>query len=155
AMNVMVYTVGAIGFWVCGFALMFGNHGPLSGLGGAAGPGRELTVSLFGHDFGLAGLSGFFLAGHNLDSALLTLFLFQMLFMDTAATIPTGAMVERWKFASFLIFGLFISMVLYPVYGNWVWGGGWLSRLGANFGLGHGHVDFAGSSVVHMVGGLA
>jgi len=46
-------------------------------------------------------------------------------------------------------------MVIYPVYGNWVWGGGWLAKLGANYGLGHGHVDFAGSSVVHMVGGVA
>ena len=46
-------------------------------------------------------------------------------------------------------------MIIYPVYGNWVWGGGWLAKLGANYGLGHGHVDFAGSSVVHMVGGVA
>ena len=54
-----------------------------------------------------------------------------------------------------MIFALFMSMVAYPLYANWVWGGGWLSQLGANFGLGHGHVDFAGSSVVHMVGGVA
>jgi ammonium transporter, Amt family len=74
--------------------------------------------------------------------------------MDTAATIPTGAMAERWKFSSFIIFAFFISMVTYPLYANWVWGGGWLSTLGKNFGLGHGHVDFAGSSVVHMVGGV-
>jgi Amt family ammonium transporter len=75
--------------------------------------------------------------------------------MDTAATIPTGAMAERWKFSAFAIYGLFISMFLYPLYGNWVWGGGWLSQLGVNLGLGHGHVDFAGSSVVHMTGGIA
>jgi Amt family ammonium transporter len=84
-----------------------------------------------------------------------TLFLFQMVFMDTTATIPTGSMAERWSFKSFLIFGLFISMFVYPIYGNWVWGGGWLSQLGVNFGLGHGMVDFAGSSVVHLVGGMA
>ncbi len=75
--------------------------------------------------------------------------------MDTTATIPTGSMAERWSFKSFILFGLFISMFVYPIFGNWVWGGGWLSQLGVNFGLGHGHVDFAGSSVVHMVGGVA
>ena len=82
------------------------------------------------------------------------MFLFAAVFMDTAATIPTGAMAERWKFSAFFIYGLFMSMFLYPLYGNWVWGGGWLAQLGVNFGLGHGHVDFAGSSVVHMTGGV-
>jgi Amt family ammonium transporter len=78
-----------------------------------------------------------------------------MVFMDTAATIPTGAMAERWKFSAFCIFGFFMAMFVYPVFANWVWGAGWLSALGSNFHLGHGHVDFAGSSVVHMVGGVA
>ena len=82
------------------------------------------------------------------------MFLFAVVFMDTAATIPTGAMAERWKFSAFFIYGLFMSMFLYPLYGNWVWGGGWLAQMGVNFGLGHGHVDFAGSSVVHMTGGI-
>jgi Amt family ammonium transporter len=63
-------------------------------------------------------------------------------------------MAERWKFIAFFIYGFFMSMFLYPLYGNWVWGGGWLSQLGVNLGVGHGHVDFAGSSVVHMTGGL-
>jgi Amt family ammonium transporter len=83
------------------------------------------------------------------------LFLFQMVFMDTAGTIPTGAMAERWKFSAFIVFGFFMSMLVYPLFANWVWGGGWLATLGKEFGLGHGHVDFAGSSVVHMVGGVA
>jgi len=82
------------------------------------------------------------------------MFLFAVVFMDTAATIPTGAMAERWKFSAFFVYGLFISMFLYPLFGNWVWGGGWLSQLGVNLGLGHGHVDFAGSTVVHMTGGI-
>jgi Amt family ammonium transporter len=82
------------------------------------------------------------------------MFLFQMVFMDTAATIPTGAMAERWKFLPFVIFSFLLSMFIYPIFGNWVWGGGWLSQMGVNFGLGHGAVDFAGSSVVHMVGGV-
>ena len=77
-----------------------------------------------------------------------------MVFMDTTATIPTGSMAERWKFSSFVIFSIVISTVIYPIYANWVWGGGWLAGLGTNFGLGHGHVDFAGSSVVHMTGGV-
>ena len=89
------------------------------------------------------------------DVGVFALFLFQMVFMDTTATIPTGSMAERWKFTSFIFFAFFISMFVYPIFGNWVWGGGWLSQLGVNFGLGHGHVDFAGSSVVHMVGGVA
>jgi Amt family ammonium transporter len=63
-------------------------------------------------------------------------------------------MAERWKFSAFVIYGLLVGSIIYPIFGNWVWGGGWLSQLGANFGLGHGHVDFAGSSVVHMTGGV-
>jgi len=74
--------------------------------------------------------------------------------MDTAATIPTGAMAERWKFAAFVVFSVFIGALIYPLFANWTWGGGWLSQLGVNLGLGHGHVDFAGSSVVHMTGGV-
>ena len=99
-------------------------------------------------------MKGFFLTGATYDVGVFALFLFQMVFMDTTATIPTGAMAERWKFSSFIVYGFFISMIVYPIFGNWVWGGGWLSQLGKNFGLGHGHVDFAGSSVVHMVGGV-
>ncbi len=77
-----------------------------------------------------------------------------MVFMDTAATIPTGAMAERLKFSAFVIMSLWVSMVIYPLFGNWVWGGGWLANLGNTLGLGHGVVDFAGSGVVHMVGGM-
>ncbi len=88
------------------------------------------------------------------DPPNLAMFLFSAVFMDTAATIPTGALAERWKFSAFVVYGFFISAVLYPLFANWVWGGGWLSALGTNFGLGHGEVDFAGSSVVHMTGGV-
>ncbi|MEO7214487.1 ammonium transporter [Mucilaginibacter sp.] len=155
-MNFMVYAVGMFGFWICGFAFMFGGALNAATLGGAPGViSHEYVVHMFGHDFGLAGSVGFFLNSDVYDVGVFTLFLFQMVFMDTTATIPTGSMAERWSFKSFLIFGFFISMFVYPIYGNWVWGGGWLSQLGANFGLGHGMVDFAGSSVVHMVGGVA
>jgi Amt family ammonium transporter len=115
---------------------------------------NEFTITLFGKEFGLFGTTGFFLSGVAYDASIFALFLFQMVFMDTAATIPTGAMAERWKFSSFVVFAFFISMFTYPLFGNWVWGGGWLSSLGKNFGLGHGYIDFAGSSVVHMTGGV-
>ncbi|MEO8403970.1 MAG: ammonium transporter [Chitinophagaceae bacterium] len=155
-MNFLVYALGMFGFWVCGFAFMFGGALNASTLGGAPGVvSHEYVVHLFGHDFGIAGGVGYFLNSKVYDVGVFTLFLFQMVFMDTTATIPTGSMAERWSFKSFLIFGLFISMFVYPIFGNWVWGGGWLSMLGANFGLGHGHLDFAGSSVVHLVGGVA
>lgn len=155
AMNFMIYGIGMLGFWICGFAFMFGGVGLLSTLGGATALNHEATITILGHTFGLLGLKGFFLSGAAYDVGIFTLFLFQMVFMDTTATIPTGAMAERWRFLPFVIYGFFISMVVYPLFGNWVWGGGWLSQLGVNFGLGHGHVDFAGSSVVHMVGGVA
>ncbi|MEO8854080.1 MAG: ammonium transporter [Ginsengibacter sp.] len=155
-MNFMVYAVGMIGFWICGFAFMFGGGLNVASLGGAQGViPHEYIIHLFGKDFGIVGSVGFFLNSKVYDVGVFTLFLFQMVFMDTTATIPTGSMAERWSFKSFLIFGFFISMFVYPIFGNWVWGGGWLSQLGVNFGLGHGDVDFAGSSVVHMVGGMA
>ncbi len=154
-MNFMIYGIGVLGFWILGFALMFGGVGGIASLGGTPGLTNELAITLFGKSFGLAGFTGFFLNSKVYDVGIFTLFLFQMVFMDTTATIPTGAMAERWKLTSFTIYGFFISMLVYPLYGNWVWGGGWLSALGTNFGLGHGVVDFAGSSVVHMVGGVA
>jgi len=154
AMNFMIYPMGMLGFYLCGFAFMFGGVGALGTLGGYSGLSHELTINLFGKPFGLLGWSGFMLQGAGYDTAVFALFLFQMVFMDTTATIPTGAAAERWKFSAFMIYGCFIGSVMYPVFGNWVWGGGWLSQLGVNFGLGHGHVDFAGSSVVHMQGGV-
>ncbi len=155
AMNFMVYGLAMLGYWACGFALQMGGvgAGPLSG--GTALLTNEFTINLFGKDFGLFGTTGFFLSGVSYDAAIFALFLFQMVFMDTTATIPTGSMAERWNFKSFVIYAFFVGGILYPLYANWVWGGGWLSQLGKNFGLGHGHVDFAGSSVVHMIGGVA
>jgi Amt family ammonium transporter len=154
AMNFMIYPLGMLGFYVCGFALMFGGLGAVGTLGGYGALNHEVGITLFGKTFGLFGTKGFFLTGSTYDVAIFTLFLFQMVFMDTTATIPTGSMAERWKFSAFMIYGAFVGTILYPVYGNWVWGGGWLATLGVNFGLGHGHVDFAGSSVVHLTGGV-
>lgn len=153
AMNLFIYPAGVLGFFICGFAIMFGGVGPLATLGGFDGLNHEVSINLFGHTFGLFGAKGFFMNGMY-DVSVLGFFLFQVVFMDATATIPTGAMAERWKFASFAITGLLIGGLIYPLYGNWVWGGGWLAQLGSNFGLGHGHVDFAGSSVVHLSGGV-
>src|SRR5882724_9840221 len=154
AMNFLVYPLGMLGFYVLGFGIMFGGMGAIGTMGGYAGLNHEISISLFGKDFGLFGGTGFFLTGGAYDVGVFALFLFQMVFMDTTATIPTGAMAERWKYSAFVIYGLLVGSIIYPLFGNWVWGGGWLSTLGKNFGLGHGHVDFAGSSVVHLTGGV-
>ena len=153
-MNFVVYAIGMLGFWICGFALMFGGFGPVLAFDGPNILDKMSSFTIGGKPFDLLGYKGFFLTGPANDATVLTLFLFQMVFMDTAATIPTGAMAERWKFSAFMVYGFFLSMLIYPVYGCWVWGGGWLADLGVNFGLGNGHVDFAGSSVVHMTGGV-
>ena len=84
---------------------------------------------------------------------MLALFFFMMVFMDTTATIPTGAMAERWAWKNFCLYGLWVALP-YCLYANWVWGGGWLAQGGVNWGLGHGAVDFAGSGVVHGMGGI-
>uniref|UniRef100_B8DJ83 Ammonium transporter n=1 Tax=Nitratidesulfovibrio vulgaris (strain DSM 19637 / Miyazaki F) TaxID=883 RepID=B8DJ83_NITV9 len=155
AMNMMIYGIGMLGYWICGFALQMGGVGGVLSLGGAGALANEFTVTIAGKEFGLFGTTGFFLSGDAYDAVIFSVFLFQMVFMDTTATIPTGSMAERWTFKSFVVYGFFISMFVYPLFANWVWGGGWLSALGRNFGLGHGMADFAGSAVVHMTGGVA
>ena len=161
-MNFMIYALGMLGFWVCGFAIMFGGYanGPVPiGWQPSLGQGlmllnKEWSPTIMGHPFGLMGYTGFFLNPSVFDTAIFCLFLFQMVFMDTTATIPTGAMAERWNFSNFMLYGFWVGALPYAFFGNWVWGGGWLAQLGQNFGLGHGHVDFAGSSVVHLCGGV-
>src|SRR5258708_22316308 len=160
-MNFMVYGLGMLGYFIAGFAFQFGgigrvgNVGSLGGTPGFTASGEANLPWQFGtgHPIGIFGTNGFFLAGTTYDVGIAVLFLFQMVFMDTAATIPTGAMAERWKFASFAVFGFFCSTLTYPIFGNWAWGGGWLWKLGVDHGLGNGYADFAGSGVVHSVGG--
>jgi Amt family ammonium transporter len=162
SMNFMIYPLGMLGFYLCGFAFMFGGMGdsnsPSGGgiatMGGYGGLNHEFGFHIGSKFIGLLGGKGFLLQGAGYDTAAFALFLFQMVFMDTTATIPTGAAAERWKFSAFMIYGCCIGTIMYPVFGNWVWGNGWLAELGVNFGIGHGHVDFAGSSVVHMQGGV-
>ena len=154
SMNLATYAVTMLGFWAFGFALMFGGHGPMTALGGSGALDAMASVTLFGHRWDLLGYSGFFLGGPANEAAVLTAFVFQAMLADTAATIPSGAMAERWKFQSCLGCGIIASTLIYPVYGCWAWGNGWLSDLGVMFGLGSGLVDLAGSSVVHMTGGM-
>ena len=152
-MNFGCYFLGITGFWICGFALMYGNAGPIGNVGGTPG---ITDTGAFGHFLGgsLFATHGFFLAGNAYDTGTYAMFLFQMVFMDTAVTIVTGSMCERWKFSAFIVYAFFMACVLYPLFGHWAWGGGWLSQLGKNYGIGNGYVDFAGSGVVHAVGGL-
>jgi ammonium transporter, Amt family len=155
-MNIAVYGIGMLAYWLIGFALQMGGVGAEPNLGGTPTLSAEYAVNLFGKPFGLFGQNGFFLMHHGTnDVGVMVLFLFQMVFMDTAATIPTGAAMERWKFSAFAVSSFVFAAFIYPLYANWAWGGGWLSNLGANFGLGKGYVDFAGSGVVHAVGGLS
>jgi Amt family ammonium transporter len=152
--NFAIFGLGFVAFFLVGFPIMFSNfsYPGYFGLDKGLSPDRLIG---FGDWTLLWGRSGFALSGVAYSVPVAAFFLYMVAFMDTTATIPTGAMAERWKWSSFLCFGFFMSMFVYPLFGNWVWGGGWLATLGSNFGLGHGHVDFAGSSVVHMVGGVA
>jgi Amt family ammonium transporter len=160
-MNFMVYALGMFGFFVCGFALMCGGFngtaigGPVT-LGGLPSLNHMFTIgsSVNGdHGWGLFGTTGFCLTGAGYDAAAVVMFLFMMAFMDTTATIVTGACAERWSLKSFFIFSILVGGIIYPIFGNWVWGGGWLAQTGYRLGLGHGAADYAGSGVVHLQGG--
>ena len=158
AMNFMIYPLGCLGFWAYGFAFGWGNwfNGPVPpGWYSSLGPGTSVLnqgIVLAGK-YGVLGTKGFFLGSSVSDTAVLALFFFMMVFMDTTATIPTGTMAERWAWKNFVLYGLWVALP-YCVYANWVWGGGWLAQGGVNWHLGHGAVDFAGSGVVHGMGGI-
>ncbi len=126
--NLMDFVLGTLIFWILGFGLMFGED-----IGGIIGKVDLFTRGSFEH-LGL---------GIPLEAFLI----FQTVFCATAATIVSGAMAERTKFKSYLVYSFIISAFIYPVAGHWIWGGGWLSQLGFH--------DFAGSTVVHSIGGWA
>jgi len=154
-MNFMVYGVGMLAYWLIGFAIQEGGVGAVANLGGTAPLSAEQTITLFGKTVGIWGKNGYFLM-HNgtYDVGVMVMFLFQMVFMDTALTIVTGTAAERWRFSAFIISSFVMGAFTYPLFGNWAWGGGWLATLGSSFGLGHGYADFAGSGVVHSIGGV-
>ncbi len=129
------FAIAALSFWAFGFALMWGGSQAASGL-------TEGNA--------IIGYSGFFLAGEaNADDTALN-WIFQMVFAGTAATIIAGAIAERTRINAYLAYSFIVGAIIYPIYGHWVWGGGWLS----NLDIGQGAVDFAGSGVVHAVGGV-
>jgi Amt family ammonium transporter len=141
--NLMDFSVGSIAFWAVGFGLMFGA-----------------TVG------GFFGSNYFFVSGNEegaFNAHTAAFWLFQVVFAATAATIVSGAMAERTKFIGYLIYSVFISALIYPVFGSWAWGSlwkgeGWLESIGVTLGLmneGGAFLDFAGSTVVHSVGGWA
>jgi len=161
SMNFLVYALGMLGFFVSGFALMCGGINGTA-IGGPATLGGLPTLShMFSvgsavngdHGWGLFGTTGFFLTGPGYDAGAMVMFLFMMAFMDTTVTIVTGACAERWRFKSFCIFSILVGGFTYPIFGSWVWGGGWLAQIGYRLGFGHGAVDYAGSGVVHLQGG--
>src|SRR5262249_23720659 len=126
AMNLLIYPVGVIGYWLLGFGIMYGGVAGFPSLGSSVVPHHEIAIAIGTTGFGIAGTAKFALVEVAQDPAHLAMFVFASVFLDTAATIPTGALVERWKLSAFLVYGFFMSTVLYPLYGNWVWGGGWL-----------------------------
>jgi Amt family ammonium transporter len=153
-MNFFVYACGLFAYWIIGFAIQMGGAAGNGNLGGLQSLNTEHMLTLFGTHWGIFGECGMFLARSTYDVGVMVIFLFEMVFMDTALTIVTGAAAERWKFLAFAVSSVLMGAFTYPLYGNWAWGGGWLSQLGANMGLGKGYCDFAGSGVVHAVGGM-
>src|SRR5262245_53255829 len=163
AMNFMIYPLGCLAFWVYGFAIGWGNwwNGPVPpgwypslgpglsvlnggiGLGAAADAAGNATGAF---TYGLLGTKGFFLTNVVNDTGVMVLFFFMMVFMDTTATIPTGAMAERWAWKNFFLYGLWVALP-YCIYANWLWGGGWLAQGGIIWGLGRGAVGLGGSGV--------
>jgi len=124
--NLIAFALGSIGFFLIGYGLMFGTSA-----GGLLGTG----------DFFLSHIT----SASKVENWKFANLMFQGVFAATAATIVSGAMSERTKFIGYLFYSLLISMLIYPVAGHWIWGGGWLARLGV--------IDFSGSTVVHSVGG--
>ena len=132
AKNLIVFALSTISFWATGYSLMFANVG-----NGFIGLGSWFLSSNSTETYGIA-IAGLTVPVH---------FIFQVAFAGTTATIVSGAVAERIKFVDFLIFSLLLVGISYPITGHWVWGGGWLYELGFR--------DFAGSTVVHAVGGCA
>ena len=151
--NFAIFGLGFVGFLFVGFPLAFGGF-DVSGYFGAGGAAMD-TKPLIGSGNWAFLWKGWDHLGNGATPALLGIFLYMAAFMDTTATIPTGSMAERWKWKSFATWGLFCGAIYYPLFAAWTWGGGWLSKTWDTMSLGVGYADFAGSGVVHAVGGVA
>jgi ammonium transporter, Amt family len=141
AKNFVVFAVSSLAFWALGFAFMFGDGNSILGLHGWMLQGPD-TSPLTGDAY-----TGVFSALNWTGVPLAAKFFFQLVFAGTAATIVSGAVAERIKFISFIIFSFVLTALIYPIAGHWAWGGGWLQQMGFS--------DFAGSTVVHSIGGWA
>lgn len=141
AKNLIVFALATVAFWAIGFGLMFGNGNDFIGLSGFFLQGADNSPAT-GDAY-----KGVFSALNWTGVPLAAKFLFQLVFAGTAATIVSGAVAERIKFVDFLIFSLLLVGISYALTGHWIWGGGWLAD--------RGFWDFAGSTVVHSVGGWA
>jgi Amt family ammonium transporter len=140
--NFIVFAVSSLGFLFLGWGLMFGDGNPLVGLKGLwflSGADNSPAVG--------EAYKGVYSAISWTGVPLFAKFFFQLVFCGTAATIVSGAVAERIKYKSFILFSFIMTMFIYPIIGHWIWGGGWLATKGM--------FDFAGSTVVHSVGGWA
>ena len=142
AKNFIVFAIASVSFWFIGWGLMFGNGNPFAGLEGLFFASGADNSPAMGEAY-----KGVYAALNWTGVPLWAKFFFQLVFAGTAATIVSGAVAERIKFHSFIIFSFLLVGILYPITGHWIWGGGWLASLGM--------FDFAGSTVVHSVGGWA
>ncbi|MBI2094160.1 MAG: ammonium transporter [Candidatus Omnitrophica bacterium] len=140
--NFIVFACSTIAFWVLGWGLMFGNGNGFMGLDGLLFLGGADNSPATGEAY-----KGAYAALNWTGVPLLAKFFFQLVFAGTAATIVSGAVAERIKYFSFVIFSFIIVGLIYPIVGHWVWGGGWLAQKG--------FLDFAGSTQVHSIGGWA
>jgi len=154
-LNFAAYVIAFIGYYAVGFALMYGGVAATPGAPAQLGGVPTLTQGLHVGGQLVMGTTGWFLSGSGYDAGVNVLMMFEVVFMETAGYIIVGAICERITFGAFVLCELFVGALLYPIFGCWVWGGGWLSQLGQTMHLGHGYVDFAGSTVVHAVGGFA
>jgi len=166
--NFAIFGVGIVAFFLVGFGIAFGGYTHTIGadavpiFGGLSdGSVSNFTTAIGESVINVKDFGGLFsfappaLGSRGYDVAVVAFFLYLAAFMDTVATIPTGSMAERWKWKSFVGWGFFCGAIYFPIFACWTWGGGWLNQLGNNFDLGNGYVDFAGSGVVHAVGGMA
>ncbi len=140
--NFIVFAVSSLGFLIIGWGLMFGDGSSFIGLKGLFFAGGADNSPATGEAY-----QGVYSAISWTGVPLWAKFFFQLVFCGTAATIVSGAVAERIKYIAFIVFTFVMAMLIYPVIGHWIWGGGWLAKMGA--------FDFAGSTVVHSVGGWA